>query len=138
LLSVCVYPPIVARQRLGKNPSIVAGQRLGRNVTGVTDTHATIEELLDASFAMWRASYQRKQAISSSQNFLFFSLHPPGLVHGVGKHAVEMPGDLVAERTCCALQTVSERAETELRVFRGRVQPSFSLIRRLCTLCVEG
>jgi hypothetical protein len=39
--SVClyVYPPIVARQRLGKK------------FTGATNTHATIE-LLDASFSM--------------------------------------------------------------------------------------
>jgi hypothetical protein len=89
-----VYPPIVARQRLGKNPSllgnasvkiplsllgngsakiplIVARQRLGTNVTAVTNTHATIEELLDASFSMWPESYQGKQAISSSQNFLY-------------------------------------------------------------------
>jgi hypothetical protein len=47
-----VYPPIVARQRLGKNflivarqrlgknPPIVTRQRLGRNVTAVTNTHA--------------------------------------------------------------------------------------------------
>jgi hypothetical protein len=67
---VCVSP-IVARQRLGKNPLIVARrrldknplvvgrQRLGRNVTAVTNTHATIEELLDASFSMWPVSYQR-------------------------------------------------------------------------------
>jgi hypothetical protein len=33
-----VYPPIVARQRLGKN------------VTAAKNTQATIEELLDASF----------------------------------------------------------------------------------------
>jgi hypothetical protein len=48
--SVClyVYPPIVVRQRLGKNPPIFA--RLGGNVTAVRNTHATIEELLDASF----------------------------------------------------------------------------------------
>jgi hypothetical protein len=40
--SVCLYlyPPVVARQRLGKN------------VTAATNTHATIEELLDASFYM--------------------------------------------------------------------------------------
>jgi hypothetical protein len=60
---VYVYPPIVARQRLGKNPlivarqrvgknpivgrqrlgkyPIVARQRLGRNVTAVTNTYAT-------------------------------------------------------------------------------------------------
>jgi hypothetical protein len=60
-VSVCILP-MVARERLGKyllivarrrlvtNPSIVAGQRLCRNVTAVTNTHATIEELLDASF----------------------------------------------------------------------------------------
>jgi hypothetical protein len=84
-LSVCVsvYPPVVARQRLGKSPlivarqllgknprsllvngsvkmflsllgngsvkiPIVARQRLGRTVTAVTNTHAIIEELLDA------------------------------------------------------------------------------------------
>jgi hypothetical protein len=39
-------PLIVARQRLGKNPPIVARQRLGRNVSVVTNTHATIEELI--------------------------------------------------------------------------------------------
>jgi hypothetical protein len=60
---VCVYTLIVTRQRLGKYPPVVR-QRLGRNVTAVTNTHATIEELLDASC-------QGKQAISSSQNFLF-------------------------------------------------------------------
>jgi hypothetical protein len=55
----CVFPPIVARQRLG------------RNVTAVPNIHATIEELLDAPFSMWSVSYQKKQAISFSQNFLF-------------------------------------------------------------------
>jgi hypothetical protein len=61
---VSVYPPIVARQqlgkiplivvrqRLGKYPLIVARQQLGRNVTAVTNTHAAIEELPDASFSM--------------------------------------------------------------------------------------
>jgi hypothetical protein len=43
-------PLIVARQRLGKNLPIVARQRLGRNSTAVTNTHATIKELLEASF----------------------------------------------------------------------------------------
>jgi hypothetical protein len=71
-LCVCLcIPLIVARQRLGKNPTIVARQRLGKkNVTKVTNTHATIEELLDASFSMLPVSYQGKQAISYSQNFL--------------------------------------------------------------------
>jgi hypothetical protein len=57
---VSVYPPIVARQRLGKNPLIVARHRLGRNVIAVTNTDATIEELLDASFSMWPVSIQGK------------------------------------------------------------------------------
>jgi hypothetical protein len=55
-----VFPLIVARQRLGKYSLIVARQRLSRNVTAVTNTHATIEELLDASFSMWPVSYQEK------------------------------------------------------------------------------
>jgi hypothetical protein len=40
--SVCihVYPPIVARQQLGKN------------VTAAMNTHATTEELVDASFSL--------------------------------------------------------------------------------------
>jgi hypothetical protein len=48
--SVCiyVYPPIVARQRLGKNG------------TAPTDTQATLEELLNASFSMQSVSHQRK------------------------------------------------------------------------------
>jgi hypothetical protein len=57
---VSVYPPIFARQRLGKNLPIFARQRLGRNVTAVTNTHATIEEILDAWFSMWPVSYQGK------------------------------------------------------------------------------
>jgi hypothetical protein len=55
-----VYPLIVARQRLGKNPHIFVRQRLSRHVTAVTNTHATIKELLDASFSIWPVSYQGK------------------------------------------------------------------------------
>jgi hypothetical protein len=51
---------IVAKQRLGKNAPIVARQRLGRNVTAGTNTHVTIEELLNASFSIWPVSYQGK------------------------------------------------------------------------------
>jgi hypothetical protein len=58
--NVCVYAPIVARQRIGRNPLIFARQLLGKNVTAVTYTHATIEELLDVSFSMWLVSYQGK------------------------------------------------------------------------------
>jgi hypothetical protein len=54
-----------------KNPLIVARQRLGRNVTAVTNTHATIEELLGKPLSMWPLSYQEEYGISSSQNFLF-------------------------------------------------------------------
>jgi hypothetical protein len=58
---VCLcIPPIVARQRLVKSPLFIPRQRLGRNVTAVTNTHAKIEELLDASFSMWPVSYQGK------------------------------------------------------------------------------
>jgi hypothetical protein len=48
--SVClyVYPPVVARQRLGKD------------VAASTNTHEIIEELLEASFSMRSVSYQRK------------------------------------------------------------------------------
>jgi hypothetical protein len=62
---------VVARQRLGKNHPIVVRQGLGRNVTAVTNTHATIEELLGASFSIWPVSYHGKWAISFSQNLLF-------------------------------------------------------------------
>jgi hypothetical protein len=52
-MCVCLcIPPSFVRQRLRKNPLIVARQRLCKNVTAVTNTHATIEELLDASFSM--------------------------------------------------------------------------------------
>jgi hypothetical protein len=59
LVAVCVcIPSIVARQRLAKNPRIVARQRLGRNVNAVTNTHGTIEKLLNVSFSIWPVSYQ--------------------------------------------------------------------------------
>jgi hypothetical protein len=39
---------------------IVVRQRLGKNVTVEKDTHATIEELLDAWFSMRAVPYQKK------------------------------------------------------------------------------
>jgi hypothetical protein len=45
-VSVCV-PPVIARQRLGKN------------VSAATNTHTTTEDLLDASFSMRSVSHQR-------------------------------------------------------------------------------
>jgi hypothetical protein len=70
---VSVYSLIVARQRLGKNPPIVARQRLGRNITAVTITHATMEELFDASFSMWPVSHQNLFL----STVCYFSLPPP-------------------------------------------------------------
>jgi hypothetical protein len=52
-------------------PLMVARQLLGKIFTTLTNTHVTIAELLDASFSMWPMSYQGKEVISSSQNFLF-------------------------------------------------------------------
>jgi hypothetical protein len=69
LYAVCVsrYP---AHKRLNAWPSLyencawlhlyVARQRLGKNVTAATNTHTTIEELLDVSFSMRPVSYQRE------------------------------------------------------------------------------
>jgi hypothetical protein len=54
---LCIIP-IVAWQRLRKNPLIVARQRLSRNVTAVTNTHARIQKLLDTLFSMWPVSYE--------------------------------------------------------------------------------
>jgi hypothetical protein len=74
---VCLLtpPPALLGNGSGKNPAIVARQRLGRNGTAVMNTHATIEELLDAACSMWPVSYQGNKAISSSRNFLFFRRH---------------------------------------------------------------
>jgi hypothetical protein len=41
-------------------PSIVARQWLGKNIIAAMNTHATIEELLDALFSMQFMLYQRK------------------------------------------------------------------------------
>jgi hypothetical protein len=53
------YPPIVARQRLGKN------------VTVAKNTHATIEELLNASFSVGSVSYQREVGDQFFPEFVF-------------------------------------------------------------------
>jgi hypothetical protein len=40
---------------------LIARQRLGKNITAATNTHATIEELLEApSLSMRPVSYQRE------------------------------------------------------------------------------
>jgi hypothetical protein len=48
--SVCLY----------MYPLIVAREQLGKNVIAATNTHATIQELLDASFSMLSVLYKRK------------------------------------------------------------------------------
>jgi hypothetical protein len=62
-------------------PPIVARQRLGKNVTAATNRHATIEELLDASSSMRSMSYQRKVG------GLFF---PELLVFNKESHYIEL------------------------------------------------
>jgi hypothetical protein len=71
MLSVSVYPPHInfrmAEQIFMKlphqslclyvYPSIVARQLLGKNFTAATNTHVTVEELLDVSFSMRSVSY---------------------------------------------------------------------------------
>jgi hypothetical protein len=49
-------------------------QRLGKKITAATNTHAAIEDLFDTSLSMRSMSYQGKEAIGSSQNFLFYVL----------------------------------------------------------------
>jgi hypothetical protein len=51
--SLCLYVSVYVS-------SIVARQRLGKKVIAATNTHATIEELLDVSFSIWSVSYQGK------------------------------------------------------------------------------
>jgi hypothetical protein len=57
-----VYTPIVARQRLG------------RSVTAATNTHATIDEFLDASFFMRSMSYRRisKRLVLPRSSFIYW------------------------------------------------------------------
>jgi hypothetical protein len=43
-----------------KIPLSLLGNGSVENVTAVTNTHTTVEELLDASFSMWPVSYQGK------------------------------------------------------------------------------
>jgi hypothetical protein len=58
--SVCLhaYPPAVARHRLGKN------------FIAATNTHATLESLMDSTFSMRSLLFQNKWAVSYSQKFL--------------------------------------------------------------------
>jgi hypothetical protein len=58
--SVEIPLSLLSNDSVKKNPFTVARRRLGRNFTAVTSTHATTEELLDASFSMWLVSYQGK------------------------------------------------------------------------------
>jgi hypothetical protein len=56
-------------------PHIVTRRRVGKNVTATTSIHATIDELLNVSPSMRSVLYQRKQAIRSWRNVLFFFFH---------------------------------------------------------------
>jgi hypothetical protein len=52
----------------------VSRQRLGKNVTAATNTHATTNEFLAASFCMRSMPYQRKLGYYFSPEFLVFNL----------------------------------------------------------------
>jgi hypothetical protein len=58
-----VYPPIVARQRLGKNSSIVASQRLGRNVRPGRNIHAKI------CVVLFKTTFRRLDSASVLRQF---------------------------------------------------------------------
>jgi hypothetical protein len=55
-------------------PLLLLGNGSLKYVTVALNKHAATEELLDTLFSMWSVSYQEKQAISSSQNFLFLNI----------------------------------------------------------------
>jgi hypothetical protein len=57
-LCVCMCIPLSLLNNGSVKIPTVVRQRLSIKVTAVTNTHATIEELLDASFSMWPVSYQ--------------------------------------------------------------------------------
>jgi hypothetical protein len=81
--SVCLYlyPLLVARCRLGKNPSIVAKQRLGKNITAATNTQATIEELLGASFLCGPCRIKEsKRSVLPRSSCLFIKYHAKALI----------------------------------------------------------
>jgi hypothetical protein len=63
--SVCLYV----------NPPIVARQRLAKNVTAATNTHATIGNLLDASFLVPEIEvwlfFRTKRTIATQQTAFF-------------------------------------------------------------------
>jgi hypothetical protein len=70
---LCVYmciPLSLLDNGSVKIPLSSSRQQLDKTVTAATNTHATIEELLDASFSMRFVSYQGRQTVSSSQIFL--------------------------------------------------------------------
>jgi hypothetical protein len=51
-------------------PLLVARQRLGKNITAATNTHATIEELFDASFSVRCLSYQSRRLVPTRTFFI--------------------------------------------------------------------
>jgi hypothetical protein len=63
---------MVARQRLGKDPSMIARKRLGKNVTATMNTQAAIQGSVDALFSMRSMSHQGKLVIGSFQNLFLF------------------------------------------------------------------
>jgi hypothetical protein len=81
-LGVYIMPPEPISTAYLINPShqsvcispIVARQQLGKNFTAATNTRATMEELLVASFSKLSVSYQRKVGQYLFPNFLDFNI----------------------------------------------------------------
>jgi hypothetical protein len=57
-LCVCVYPQSLKAGIVEAEETAAARQRLGKHLPAATNTHVTIEELLDAEFSMRFMSYQ--------------------------------------------------------------------------------
>jgi hypothetical protein len=53
---------------------VIFRQRVGKNVTAATNTQATIESFLDASYSMPSVSYQRKAGHQFFPGFLIFMI----------------------------------------------------------------
>jgi hypothetical protein len=53
-------------------PLIVAKQQMGKHVPAATNTHATVEELLDPSFSLRSVSYEKKVGCYFFQDLLVF------------------------------------------------------------------
>jgi hypothetical protein len=61
-------------------PTIVARKRLGKNATVATNTHATLEELLDALFSMRSVLYEKKVGYHFFSDFFYLIFKSSSLI----------------------------------------------------------